>query len=267
MNKTSFKQLAGTIILIGTSLNTTNVGAVGGTITGQLVNAKTGELICAEALINGNYRTYTCTADGLNRGAPFTLPYDYIQGSTDTSANKLLLFASGYAPAEELITQPNQNVKVEMTRIEDLGSPKTPDKKGFQIALRDNSSPLCIDVPGSPGVESGLNVLIWPCESAVDENSDHRWRYTNWNIVNVQSDKCLSMDREDGNKAKLLDCGSVADRWLIIGGSIKNNAGQATLCLAADKIEQGSLLRGENCANILDGTPDPQQFVLWGGNP
>ena len=120
MNKVSFKQLTAVVAFIGLGFSAVDAGAVSGTITGQLVNAKTGDLVCAEALINGSYRTYTCTTDGLNRGAPFTLPYEYIQGSTDTSANKLLLFASGYAPEELTITEANQSVRVQMTKITDL---------------------------------------------------------------------------------------------------------------------------------------------------
>lgn len=67
MNKISFKQLTGAMIFIGTVFNAVDAGAVGGT----------------------------------NRDAPFPLPYDYVQGSTNTSANKLLLCASNYVPDEQ----------------------------------------------------------------------------------------------------------------------------------------------------------------------
>ena len=52
-----------------------NAETMSGIITGEVVNLYDNFRVCALLIINGNYQTYSCTTDGTNKGAPFTLPY------------------------------------------------------------------------------------------------------------------------------------------------------------------------------------------------
>lgn len=97
---------------------TANAETVSGTITGEVVDFYDHSRVCALLIINGNYQTYSCTTDGTNTGAPFTLHYDYFIDSSDTSANKLLIFADGYKNKTLRITQPNESVYVYMEQTD-----------------------------------------------------------------------------------------------------------------------------------------------------
>ncbi len=96
-----------------------NAEIISGTITGQVIDYRDHSLICALIIINGKHQTYSCTTDGTNKGASFTLHYDYFTDSSDTSANKLLIFANGYKNETLQITQPDSSIQVQMRKIDD----------------------------------------------------------------------------------------------------------------------------------------------------
>ena len=106
--------LALPMILSGTA----NAETVSSTITGEVVDFYDNSRVCALLIINGNYQTYSCTTDGTNAGAPFTLHYNYLTNSSDTSANKLLIFADGYKNETLQITQPDESVFIHMKKTD-----------------------------------------------------------------------------------------------------------------------------------------------------
>ena len=95
-----------------------NAETVNGTITGEVVDYYDDSRVCALLIINGSYQTYSCTTDGANTGAPFTLHYTYFTDSSDTSANKLLIFADGYENKTLQITRPDESVLAYMKKAD-----------------------------------------------------------------------------------------------------------------------------------------------------
>lgn len=122
-----------------------NAETMSGIITGEVVNLYDNSRVCALLIINGNYQTYSCTTDGTNKGAPFTLPYNYFTDNSDTSANKLLIFADGYKNKTLQITQPNESVYVYMEQINNslVGEWVTGIIDGSNFSLRNDPNTSC----------------------------------------------------------------------------------------------------------------------------
>lgn len=122
-----------------------NAETVNGTITGEVVDYYDDSRVCALLIINGSYQTYSCTTDGANTGAPFTLHYTYFTDSSDTSANKLLIFADGYENETIQITQPDQSVFAHMKKTDNslVGEWLTGIIDGNSFSLRHDPNTSC----------------------------------------------------------------------------------------------------------------------------
>lgn len=89
----------------------------------------------------------------------------------------------------------------------------TASAQNAQFLVHDSSG-LCVDVAGAPGLANGARIQLWACEASGKTGngaaSDHKWTHQNGFIRNAVSGKCIDVPgapgTREGSKLNLYDC-------------------------------------------------------------